>query len=175
DDEAAVAQGRDAGQRRFGKPRPIRPARARFQPKLLAATDHFGNSDRATAQSVADLLDFGGDAMNAQQDHQAGKPGVEGRFLRISSHSVLNSRSFGTDQFPFRSPLDRLQMRREGGSDCGSTPTQPTQLAMTGSPPPECQESEHLHEFRPNGSFSLPAATKSLSLIANFEFCSTRP
>ncbi len=74
DQEAAIAQRGDPGQRGRGKPIPARRAGARFEPEVLGATQHLGDADRRGAAAVADLPRLGTDAVNAQQDDQRAQP-----------------------------------------------------------------------------------------------------
>src|SRR5229473_1773827 len=114
---------------------------------------------------MANLLDLGGNAVNTQQDHQAGEPGVERLFFRISRHRIV--RSFGTDQFsvPIASSA-ATQTRRKRGRI-----TDPRQLSSDRGKPRSRHAKDpsiYTNSCRTE-AISLPAGPKLLSLIVNFE------
>ena len=77
--EAAVAQGRDGGQGRLGEPRPVGPARARLEPELLGAAEHFRCADSGRSKPMPDLFAIGGNALEAQQRHEGFEPRISRR------------------------------------------------------------------------------------------------
>ena len=74
--EAAVAQRRDGGQGRVGKPRPVGPAGARLEPEILGAPEHLRCADLVRSQPMPDLSAIGRDALEMQQRHEGFEPRI---------------------------------------------------------------------------------------------------
>ena len=79
-EKTAVAQHRDAGQRRLGQPPPVRSIDPRLEPEFLGAAQHFGHAN-CRAEAVADLLGIGADAVEPQQQDQSREPRLARRLI----------------------------------------------------------------------------------------------
>ena len=76
--EAAVMERGDPGQRHSREAVPLRRTCARLKPKLLRAAQHFGDADHGRPAPLANLLGPRADAEMAQQYHQGKKPRING-------------------------------------------------------------------------------------------------
>src|SRR5262245_45258633 len=122
DDEFAIAQHRDAGQRRGGKSRPFGFVGARLEAQLLGAAEHLKYADGAVAKTMAQLRGIGANALQPQHDQEDRKPGI-GRGLIVasvrhqappSSYVIRHSASCRTTEI-FRQPPDPAGLSQDSG------------------------------------------------------------
>jgi hypothetical protein len=66
EEETAVLERGDRGQRGIRQPGPFGLTRARLEPKLLRHPQHFRDADRHPAEAVTDLVGIGSDPVEAQ-------------------------------------------------------------------------------------------------------------
>ena len=78
DEEAPILQDGDAGKRRVGEAFPIRREAARLQAQFLGAAQHLGHADGAAGETVAELIEIGADALEAQQHDERAETAVAG-------------------------------------------------------------------------------------------------
>ena len=72
-EEAAVRERRDGGERRARKPVPFGLEGARLEPEFLGAAEHFRHAEAHRAEAVRYLAGVGGDAVKLQQHDERGE------------------------------------------------------------------------------------------------------
>ncbi len=72
----AIAQGRDGGQGRLGKPRPVGPVGSRLEPEILGAPEHLRCANLVCSQPMPDLSAISRNTLEMQQRHEGFEPRI---------------------------------------------------------------------------------------------------
>ena len=92
--EPAIAQGRDGGQGRLGKPRPVGPVGACLEPEILGAPEHLRYADLVRSQPMPDLSAISRNTLEMQQRHEGFEPRIGwSRAVGCSAHLRSPGRS----------------------------------------------------------------------------------
>ena len=85
--EPAVTQGRDGGQGRLGKPRPVGPVGSCLEPEILGAPEHLRCANLCRSQPMPDLSAISRNALEMQQRHEGFEPRIGwSRAVGFSAH-----------------------------------------------------------------------------------------